>query len=254
MDNRDRRHREDAPALEAQSLGFAYPGVPVLEGVSFAIPRAQRVAVIGPNGAGKSTLFQIIAGLRKPASGRLLIGGLDSSGHICVAYLPQRSQIDWRFPLTVRDVVAMGRVGQIGWFRRAGAEDRGHVDRALEQVRLTALADRPIDALSGGQQQRMFIARALAQQAGIVLLDEPFNGLDPNSRDDLIQTLDMLRAEQVTVLMATHDLGSSLRDFDRVLLLNHRLQADGTPQEVLAGPALRDTFGLTFTLASGGGS
>jgi ABC-type Mn2+/Zn2+ transport system ATPase subunit len=242
MDNRDRRHRAGAPALEARGLGFAYPGAPVLQDLSFAVPAGQRVAVIGPNGAGKSTLFKLVAGLLRPTAGELLIGGLDSAGHICVAYLPQRSQMDWRFPLCVREVVMMGRTSQIGWFRRPGAEDRAHVARALARVRMEALADRPIDALSGGQQQRMFIARALAQQAGIILLDEPFNGLDPSSRADVMETLDRLRSDGVTVLMATHDLGPSLRAFDRVLLLHHRLEADGPPAETLASPALAQAF------------
>ncbi len=243
LPSRDSAHPRNKPAVEAVSLCVRYQERVVLNDVSFAVQPGERVAVIGPNGAGKSTLFKVIAGVIRPTSGSVLIGGDPAEKHICVAYVTQRNEVDWRFPLTVRDVVMMGRAGQIGLLRRARPVDRERVDDCLRETSLLDLARRPIGELSGGQQQRMFIARALAQQAEIMLMDEPFTGLDVPSQEELLRVLDLLRGRGVTVLVATHDLSGVTRIMDKVLLLHHRATGFGPPGEVLTPANLAAAFG-----------
>jgi len=191
------------------------------------------VAVVGPNGAGKSTLFKVVSGVLPPSSGEVKISGYGPRGHICIAYVPQRSQVDWRFPASVADVVMMGRIGQIGFFRWPRRKDWDTVHAALEAVDMDSLANRQIGELSGGQQQRTFLARALAQEAELVLMDEPLNGLDAPSQEAILDLLEKLRQQKITVMVATHDLGQAASYFDRVILLNRRLIRFGIPQEVL---------------------
>jgi manganese/iron transport system ATP-binding protein len=207
--------------------------------------------VVGPNGAGKSTLFKVVAGVLVPSSGEVKISGYGPRGHICIAYVPQRSQVDWRFPASVADAVMMGRIGQIGLFRWPGRSDWKIVHAALVAVDMDSLADRQIGELSGGQQQRTFLARALAQEAELVLMDEPLNGLDQPSQDALLALLDKLQQQKITVMVATHDLGQAARVFDRVMLLNRRLVRFGTPQEVLTGENLLLAYGGHAQLVRG---
>lgn len=230
--------------LEVEHISVAYNGQPVLCDVTFHVPHGARVAVVGPNGAGKSTLFKVLVGLIPWHGGRILIHGQPlGHHHDCVAYVPQREEVDWHFPLTVSDVVMMGRYGRLGWLKRPTKEDREIVWRCLEHMRITDLAHRPIQKLSGGQQQRVFLARALAQEPHILLMDEPFTAIDITTQETIMALLDELRAQKVTVLISTHDLSLASAHFDQVLLLNHRVIGYGTAQEVLTQTKLLEAFG-----------
>ncbi|MEX0788915.1 MAG: metal ABC transporter ATP-binding protein [Anaerolineales bacterium] len=229
--------------VEMAEVSFGYNGSPALRELSFRLPAGGRVAVVGPNGAGKTTLFKLIAGALRPSQGSIRVFGHGAGGHVCIAYVPQRSLIDWSFPVTVAEVVMMGRVRKIGFLRRAGSPDRREVKRALEQVGLQDLGARQIGELSGGEQQRAFLAQALAQGAELILLDEPLTGLDAPSQDAILRVLDELRTSGVTVMVATHDLNLASERFDQVMLLNHRLIALGSPAEVLTKDSLLRAYG-----------
>lgn len=236
-------HEADEPILRVEGLSKVYESGAALDNVTFEIDKGERLAVVGPNGAGKSTLFKIIAGVDTPTEGRVHIFGHSPGGHICIAYLTQRSQVDWNFPVTVADVVMMGRVGQLGLFRNPKAQDWEAVRNALEVVKMNHLAKRQISQLSGGQQQRMFIARALAQQAELMLMDEPLGGLDINSQEKILSVLDDLRQAKVTVLISLHDLKIAAEHFDRIMLLNRSMLGIGTPKEVLNSENLAAAYG-----------
>ena len=236
-------HEAEAPILEVSHLSVRYNGRPALEDVSFRLVSGERIAVVGPNGAGKSTLFKVIAGVLNPTDGEVRVAGHCPGGHICIAYVPQRSQVDWTFPVTVADVVMMGRAGKVGLLRRPGREDWEHVRQCLEVVGMADLADRQIGELSGGQQQRMFIARALAQEAELMLMDEPLTGLDVPAQEDIFHIMDELRQRQVTVMVATHDLNLAAERFDRVMLLNNQLLGIGQPGDVFTPERLQVAYG-----------
>ncbi|WP_376792975.1 metal ABC transporter ATP-binding protein [Thermoflexus sp.] len=243
LQERDVVHPSGEPILEVSRVSMHYDGVVALEDVSFTVETGERIAIVGPNGAGKSTLLKIIAGVLPPTAGSVRIYGRGPLGHLCIAYIPQRNQVEWNFPLTVADVVMMGRVGKLGLLRQPSPRDWEVVRRALAQTGIADLADRPIRALSGGQQQRMFIARALAQEAELLLMDEPFTGLDLPAQEGILELLEGLRRQGVTVLVTTHDLDQAAAHFDRVLLLNRRPIAFGAPEEVFTPEALRAAYG-----------
>jgi manganese/iron transport system ATP-binding protein len=244
-------HDTNAPAVRVAGLSASYDGHIALDGVSFELAPGEQLAVVGPNGAGKSTLLLTLAGLLPSTTGTVEIHGHPPQGHICIAFVPQESALDWRFPVTVSDVVAMGRVGRLGPLRRMRASDRELVQRALEDVGLLDLAHRTIDALSGGERQRMLVARALAQESDVVLMDEPFAGLDVHSRDELIAVLSNLRSHEVTLLVALHDLGIAAAHFDKVLLLKGRSLGFGEPKDVLTESALRGAYGSCLRMVEG---
>ncbi len=240
--------------LDIDNISVDYgPGLPpALQDVSFGVPHGARVAVVGPNGSGKSTLFKALVGLRPLRGGRISIHGLPLGAHQdCVAYVPQREDVDWRFPVTVTDVVAMGRYGRAGWLRRLSGEDRAVVGRCIERLGLQAVAGRPIGELSGGQQQRVFLARALAQEPHVLLMDEPFTGVDAGTQESVLALLDELQAQEVTVLVSTHDLRLARERFDLVALLNRRLVAYGTAEEVFRSEHLAEAFGGQALLVNG---
>ena len=212
----------------------------------------ERIAVVGPNGAGKSTLFKVVAGVLQPNAGEVNIFGSRPRGHVCIAYIPQRSQVDWNFPVSVADVVMMGRSAKLGPLNWPHKKDWEYVQHALETVELSDLAARQIGQLSGGQQQRMFIARALAQEAELMLMDEPLTGLDTPSQEGLLTLLDTLRDQNVTVMVATHDLDQAARHFDRIMLLNHRIIAFDAPQQVLHTDNLLQAYGGRLKVSSQG--
>lgn len=241
--NHRQPHDPTLPSVQLRAVTAIYDGVTALEQISFTLTQGDQVAVVGPNGAGKSTLFNVIAGTVKPAQGTVTIYGSGPQGHICVGYVPQRNRIDWRFPVTVHDVVMMGRVGKIGLFRWPRPQDRALVEQALERVDMRALAKRQIGELSGGQQQRVFLARALAQEAELLLLDEPLTGLDQPSQEAILELLVQLRQQGVTVLVATHDLNQAAEHFAKIMLLNRRLIGFGTPQTVLTPALLSQAYG-----------
>ncbi len=236
-------HEAAADALTVSGLCHHYGNRPSLKDVTFSINRGERVAVVGPNGAGKSTLFQLIAGILEPDAGTISIYGHRPARHFCIAYVVQRSQVDWSFPVTVSDVVMMGRAGEIGPLRRPGRTDREKVDRSLADVGLYELRNRRIRELSGGQQQRMFIARALAQEATLMLMDEPFNGLDFQSQRAILDIIDTLGERGVTILVATHDLDIAARRFERVLLLNTGMIGIGPAAELFTAGRIQAAFG-----------
>ena len=245
------QHQPNQPILDVQNLNVRYNGHLALENITFHLHEGERVAVVGPNGAGKSTLFKVVSGVMSPSSGEVKISGTRPRGHVCIAYIPQRSQVDWNFPVNVQDVVMMGRSAKLGPLNWPHKQDWEHVHRALETVDLTNLASRQISQLSGGQQQRMFIARALAQEAELMLMDEPLTGLDTPAQEGLLDLLDTLKNQNVTVMVATHDLEQASRHFDRILLLNHRIVAFGLPDEVLQTKNLLSAYGGRLRSTSG---
>lgn len=236
-------HKQDQPILDVSHLNFRYNGRDALDDVTFHLHEGERVAIVGPNGAGKSTLIKVIAGVLAPTTGEVNIYGTRPNKHVCIGYIPQRNQVDWHFPVSVGDVVMMGRSAKLGPFNFPHKKDWEIVNHALETVEMMNLAERQIGQLSGGQQQRMFIARALAQEAELMLMDEPLTGLDAPAQEGILSLLDGLKSEKVTVMVATHDLDQAASHFDRIMLLNHRLVAFGKPAEVLNTDNLLNAYG-----------
>ncbi len=230
--------------LEFDHVTVSYNSHPALDDVSFEVSHGAQVAVVGPNGAGKSTLFKALVGLLPLRQGTICIHGQALGQHKdCVAYIPQREEVDWRFPVSVQDVVMMGRFGKVGWLTRPTARDQAIVRRSLEQMGIQKLASQPIGDLSGGQQQRVFLARALAQEPHILLMDEPFTAVDAATQEATLQLLQDLKKQQVTVLVSTHDLPMASERFEKVLLLNHKLVAYGAPEEVFVSANISAAFG-----------
>ncbi|MEW5867901.1 MAG: metal ABC transporter ATP-binding protein [Chloroflexota bacterium] len=245
-------HQSGVPILEVKDISVKYDSGVVLEDISFHLHAGERVAVVGPNGAGKSTLFKVVAGVLHATSGEVKVYGHGPTGHICIAYIPQRSQVDWSFPVNVADVVMMGRIGKLGFFQWPRRRDWELVHQALADVGLESLSKRQIDELSGGQQQRMFIARALAQEAELMLMDEPLTGVDATSQEAIFTILDTLRQRGVTVMIATHDLEQAAGMFDRVMLLNRRMLGFGEPAQVFTPALLRDAYSGHLRLVEAG--
>ncbi len=245
-------HELNKPILDVQNISVRYNGRVALEEITFHLHAGERIAVVGPNGAGKSTLFKVVSGVLQPSAGEVNIFGSRPRSHVCIAYIPQRSEVDWSFPVSVADVVMMGRSAKLGLLNWPHKGDWEYVHSALEIVELSDLAERQIGQLSGGQQQRMFIARALAQEAELMLMDEPLSGLDTPSQEGLLSLLDTLRDQNVTVMVATHDLDQAARHFDRIMLLNHRIIAFDVPQTVLHTDHLLQAYGGRLKIDPGG--
>jgi manganese/zinc/iron transport system ATP- binding protein len=236
-------------AIDVEQLTVNYDKTPVLWDISFSIPQGVLVGIIGPNGAGKSTLLKALLGVVKPLSGKVSFFRQPLKKVLKrVAYVPQRSSVDWDFPITVLDLVLMGRYGKLGLFRRPRAADREAARAALNMVGMLSFADRQIGQLSGGQQQRIFIARALLQEAEIYLMDEPFAGVDIATEKAIVALLDQLKAQGKTVFVVHHDLNSVERYFDWVILLNTSLIATGPVKEVFHAENLRRTYGSSSSL------
>ena len=236
---------EAALALDVRGLAAGYGAAPVFREVSFQVRWGELVAVVGPNGAGKSTLFKAICGL-VPSSGEVGIGGVHCHhrrDHMDAAYIPQRNDLDLAFPVTVGEVVLSGRRRFLRWWQRPRPADREAAAAALEVVGLPGMDRRPIGALSGGQVQRAFVARALAQEARVVLLDEALSGVDAPGTAAFLDLFAGLAADGASVLVATHDLALARRRFGRCLAINRGLVADGDPAVALDGAALEATFG-----------
>jgi ABC-type Mn2+/Zn2+ transport system ATPase subunit len=229
--------------LAVSDLTVSYARIPALHHLDFEVACGQCVGLIGPNGAGKSTLLKALAGLLPRETGAISFHGHAVRGATQdFAYLPQREQIDWDFPTSVRGLVEMGRFLRLDWWRRYRAEDRAAVDAAIAAMRLDSLERRQISALSGGQQQRAFLARALAQQAHVFLLDEPFTGLDKPTQDNLKQLLRELRDQGKLIIASHHDLASVPEIFDQVLLLNGELIAAGAMRETFTEANIEKTY------------
>ena len=235
-------HKPDAPLLELEGIAVSYQTGRVLDQITFELSSGTAVAVVGPNGAGKTTLFKVIAGIQNPDQGLVRVSGHDPGGHSCIAYVPQRSQVDWTFPASVADVVMMGRINKMGPFLWPQKDDWDVVHRSLDFVNLGAYAKRQINELSGGQQQRMFIARALAQEAELMLLDEPLNGLDVPAQEKILEILNTLKGQEVAVMISMHDLRLAAEQFDQVMLLNKELLGYGPPEEVFTPDLLKQAY------------
>ncbi|WP_242504584.1 anchored repeat-type ABC transporter ATP-binding subunit [Promicromonospora panici] len=230
--------------LQVRDLAVVLGGRPVLNDVRLEVAEGELLGLVGPNGAGKTTLLRAVLGL-VPSSGRISIAGQDvrrgrrrtrsASVTRSIGYVPQRHEFAWDFPVTVEEAVLTGRVTRIGWLRGARTEDYREVRRALDRVELTHLRQRPVGELSGGQRQRVLVARALALNPRILLLDEPFTGLDVPTQEHLTELFRELADEERAVVMTNHDLVGAVHACDRLCLLNRTVVASGTPAE-LAGP------------------
>ncbi len=236
-----------AEGLAAEGVTVIYRnGLKALDNVSFAIPRGSVTALVGVNGSGKSTLFKAIMGFVPLNAGSVRILGKRSAQALRrneVAYVPQSEEVDWTFPVLVEDVVMMGRFGRMNWLRRPTATDRERVDAALERVRMTPYRRRQIGELSGGQRKRVFLARALAQDATVILLDEPFTGVDVTTEEEIVALLAALRREGRIMLISTHNLGSVPDFCDRTILINRSVLAAGPTEEVFTRANLERAFG-----------
>jgi manganese/zinc/iron transport system ATP- binding protein len=243
-------HSSAAP-VSVHDLTVAYHRKPVLWDVDLDIPEGKLVAIIGPNGAGKSTLIKAVMDIVPKASGRVMIYGKPfNKQRKIVAYVPQRESVDWDFPIDALGVVMMGRYGTIGWFKPLRKRDREKALDALDRVGMVDYAKRQISQLSGGQQQRVFLARALAQESQIYLMDEPFASVDAATERAIVQVLADLRSDGKTIIVVHHDLQTVREYFDHVILLNMRVVAHGTVEDVFTQENLKKTYGGRLTLLS----
>jgi manganese/zinc/iron transport system ATP- binding protein len=236
-------------ALQVHQLTVNYDKTPVLWDISLEVPRGKIVGIVGPNGAGKSTFIKTALGLVQPISGKVEFFGQPlSEVRRLIAYVPQRESVDWDFPITVRDLVMMGRYGGLGLCRRPRKADYAAVDHYLELMGINSYADRQISQLSGGQQQRAFIARALVQEADIYFMDEPFAGIDIATEAVIMDTLHQLKMKGKTVFIVHHDLNTVESYFDWIMMLNMRLIACGSVVEVFNPDTLNLTYGKSYAL------
>ena len=241
----------EIPALEAHDLTVAYHKRAVLYGIDIAVPEGNLVGIVGPNGAGKSTLIKAIMGIVPKASGWVKVfGEAFEDNPSRIGYVPQRESVDWDFPVNVMDVVLMGRYGKLGLFKRPSKLDREKACECLEQVGMLPFSNRQIANLSGGQQQRVFLARALAQESDLYLMDEPFAGVDAATETAIVTLLQALREQGKTVLVVHHDLSTAKEYFDMLLLLNMRVVAFGATEEVYTMELLQKTYGGRLTVLS----
>ena len=250
MSTRNAKPENPVP-LEIHDLTVAYHKRPVLWGVDVEVPAGQLIGVIGPNGAGKSTLIKAAMGLLPVSSGWVKVFGQPVKDNLRrVGYVPQRESVDWDFPVSVMDVVLMGRYGHLGLFKRPRKEDREVARECLEKVKMLPYADRQISNLSGGQQQRVFLARALAQESDLYFMDEPFAGVDSATEAAIVTILQELKDQGKTLLVVHHDLPTAKTYFDSLLLLNMRVVAFGPTEEVFNYDLLQSTYGGRLTILS----
>jgi len=242
----------DGPVpLEVHDLTVAYQKKPVLWGVDLAVPRGKLVGIVGPNGAGKSTLIKAAMGLLPLSSGWVKVFGEPVRKNLRrVGYVPQRESVDWDFPVSVMDVVLMGRYGHLGLIKRPGKRDREIARECLDKLKMLPYANRQISNLSGGQQQRVFLARALAQESDLYFMDEPFAGVDAATESAIITLLHELKERGKTLLVVHHDLPTARNYFDMLLLLNMRVVAFGPTSEVFTYELLQRTYGGRLTILS----
>ena len=229
-------------SMSLEDVTVELGGHMALNSVTFEVEAGTLMGVVGPNGAGKSTLFNAIAGLLPVRQGKVTLHSVDQ-GRGALAYVPQRESVNWRFPVTVMDVVMMGRCCRLGWFRRPGKRDRELVKACLGRVGLWDHRAALMTELSGGQRQRVFVARALAQEASVLLLDEAFSGVDAGAQEGLVEVLQTLRDEGRIVLLATHDLTNLAGRFDQVLCLNRNVCACGPPDQVFTSRVMEQLYG-----------
>ncbi len=240
---------DPVPPLEIHDLTVSYDRKPVLYGIDVTVEPGALVGVVGPNGAGKSTLIKTIMGIVPSSGGWVKVFGQPFDKAVTrVGYVPQRESVDWDFPVSVMDVVLMGRYGHAGLLRRVGKRDREIARDCLEKVNMAPFASRQIGNLSGGQQQRVFLARALAQESDLYLMDEPFAGVDAATETAIVELLRELKERGKTLLIVHHDLATAREYFDKLLLLNMRLVAYGGVEEVFNAELLQKTYGGRLTI------
>lgn len=241
----------DITPLEIHDLTVSYHKKPVLWGIDLVVPAGKLVGIVGPNGAGKSTLIKAAMGLLPVSSGWVKVFGKPVKENLTrIGYVPQRESVDWDFPVSVTDVVMMGRYGHLGLMRRPSRHDRQVVLDCLDKVKMLPYANRQISNLSGGQQQRVFLARALAQESDLYFMDEPFAGVDAATESAIISLLHELRDKGKTILVVHHDLPSAKEYFDMLLLLNMRVVAFGDTKNVFTYELLQNTYGGRLTILS----
>ncbi len=243
-------HAKD-PVIEVHDLTVTYDQKPVLWGIDLSLPKGSLAGIVGPNGAGKSTLIKAIMDLVPLSSGYVKLFDLPlDEVREKISYVPQRESVDWDFPASVYDIVMMGRYGKLGLFKRPRQADREVVMESLRQVGMEPFKNRQISQLSGGQQQRVFLARALAQQAEIYFMDEPFAGVDAATEKAIVQLLKQMSHEGKTVVVVHHDLRSVAKYFDWLILLNMRLVASGPTDVVFKEELLQEAYGGKLTILS----
>lgn len=235
--------------LKVENLTVAYQKKVVLQNVSFSIPKGKLIGIIGPNGAGKSTLIKSILGLVPPISGDVSIfGKAYKKQRQLVGYVPQKESVDWDFPTDALDVVTMGRYGRLGWFKQPNRKDKEIARQCLDKVGMSEFSNRQISQLSGGQQQRVFLARALAQEAELYFMDEPFAGVDATTEKAIISLLMKLKQEEKTVLVVHHDLSTVKEYFDWIMLINGELIDIGPTEDIFTSEQLQRTYGGKLTV------
>jgi len=238
-------------SVETHNLTVIYDKKPAIWNIDFTLPAGKIIGIMGPNGSGKSTLLKAIMDIVEPNMGyvKLMDKPLDDVRDK-VSYVPQRLSVDWDFPASVYDVVAMGRYAKRGMFKKLSSDDKKRIDESLEMVNMSAFQNRQISQLSGGQQQRVFLARALAQDADIYLMDEPFVGVDAATEQAIITLLKNMRDQGKTLLVVHHDLHTAQDYFEHMVLLNTRLVAEGPTEDIFNEKILTETYGGTLTTLS----
>lgn len=230
-------------AIEIRNLTVAYHAKPVLKDIDLVIPQGVVMGLVGPNGAGKSTLLKSVLDLVPRVSGTVsVLGKPFAANRKQIGYIPQRSQIDWDFPISVQDLVLMGTYGRLGWIRRPGREEKRQASDALDRLGIQDLARRQIGELSGGQQQRAFLARAFLQDAPIYFLDEPFTGVDVTTEQAIVSLLHEMRDNGKTILVVQHDLNTVGKYLDQVTLINQTIVATGPVESVFVPDAITKTY------------
>ena len=246
--------KSEARCIDIRDLSVFYGNTRALSDISICLPEAKIIGIMGPNGSGKTTLLKCMTGLLSPDSGEVLLGGVPvGRQRFRLSYIPQKEKIDWDFPLSVRDLVEMAMYAKRRWYQKLSAEQLSRVSSALESMGLEMLQNRQIGELSGGQQQRAFMARALASDAEILVLDEPFTGIDAKATDELIRIFQSLRDAGKTVILVHHDLANAGSFLDHVVLLKGSLLAQGPPEEVLTSEVLVQAYGVSFQIPFGSG-
>lgn len=241
----------DVAPLEIHDLTVSYHNKPVLWGIDLVVPRGKLIGIIGPNGAGKSTLIKAAMGLLPLNSGWVKAFGQPLKQNLTrIGYVPQRESVDWDFPVSVMDVVLMGRYGRLGLIKRPTKQDRDIARECLDKVKMMPYANRQISNLSGGQQQRVFLARALAQESDLYFMDEPFAGVDAATEAAIVTLLHELKSKGKTLMVVHHDLPSAREYFDMLLLLNMRVVAFGPTEQVFNAELLQKTYGGRLTILS----
>ncbi len=239
----------ESPILEIHDLTVSYDQTPVLWNVDLSLPAGKLIGILGPNGAGKSTLIKAIMGLVPSTAGHVKLFDRElKEVRSRISYVPQRESVDWNFPASVLDVVMMGTYGKLGLFRRPGKKEKSIAMECLEKVGMQTFVGRQISELSGGQQQRVFIARALAQEADLYLMDEPFAGVDMATETAIFQLLKEMTAAGKTVVVVHHDIHSAMNYFDWIIMLNLHLVASGPKTDVVTEELLRKTYGGKLNL------